>query len=183
MWVVQTKDNNSGGINRHNYCCAAQGSDMRNDCLAANPRRLKDDENADVLGMPLHLAILIIVAGLALVTIIGWFAFAPTPKVLDVSVLDPATEEVLDFVDEGSHQILIKVVDGDEDGVSGVLLTVSGCSAEWGDGASAQTTNSDGEVTVDLVTSTGSSTCEVTLKVEKSDWPSTTTTIMVVGSN
>ena len=143
-----------------------------------------DDEHADVLGMPLHLAILIIIAGLSLVTILAWVGSGAggTPKTLDLSIHDPASpNEDLDFVDEGTDSVMIKVVDADENGVKGVILTVSGCSASW-DGSNAVTTGDDGKVTADLVTSTSSSTCEVTITAEKTDWPSNTMTVIVIGS-
>lgn len=155
---------------------------MKDKVPTSSARRLLDDEHADVLGMPLHLAILIIIAGLSLVTIIGWFALAPSPKTLNLSIHDPASpNEDLDFVDEGTDSVLIKVVDADENGVKGVILTVSGCSATW-NGNNAVTTGDDGSVTADLVTSTSSSTCEVTITAEKTDWPSKTMTVIVVGS-
>ena len=149
----------------------------------ARRKRLTDDENADVLGMPLYLAILLVVAGLVLVLILGWIGGIEDPSVLKVSVLDPTTGETTTYIDEGTDQIRVKVVDGGEDAVEGVILTLSGCEANWADGENAKVTNSDGEVTADITTSTSKTTCEVTLKAEKSDWPSTTTTMIVVGDD
>jgi len=159
---------------------------MKNKVSSSSARRLMDDEHADVLGMPLHLAILIIIAGLSLVTIIAWVSYITPPKILYLSIHDPASPgEDLDFVDEGTDSVMIKVVDADEDGVKGVGLKVSGCGATWNQGNNVVThvvTGDDGTVTADLVTSTSSSTCDVTITAFKADWPSQTMTVIVIGS-
>jgi hypothetical protein len=127
--------------------------------------RLVDDENADVLGMPLQLAILVLVAGLALAAIIAWFTILQTPVVATIEVQYDGAK--VTQVPEGTVDLTISVWDDDENPLTGVVLSASGCGAQWSNGDDLITTDANNFQTT-LTTNFPSSKCTVTITAEKS---------------
>jgi hypothetical protein len=155
-------------MERHNYVNIALSGSMDEVRVGATIRRsLKDDEYADVLGMPLQLAILIIVAGLSLVTIIAWFVLSDN-TIPEIKFHESEGGDELSSIDEGTDTFFIRVVDkaNPDDGLEGYIFSFSGCNAEATD--VDVKTGSNGYAEVTLTTSTSLDLCDVSVTAVKS---------------
>jgi len=129
--------------------------------------RLVDDENADILGMPLQLAILVLVAGLALAAIMAWFTIFSEPYVDKIEVKDLANNKVLS-IEEGTVDLTITVFDDDQDYLDGVRLKLSQCNAVF----------SNGEVNIDLTGEINKSPITIT-----TDFPGSQCEVKITATN
>jgi hypothetical protein len=126
--------------------------------------RLVDDENADILGMPLQLAILVLVAGLALAAIIAWFGLRPA----DVSTIEVQYDGAeVTLVPEGTVDLTISVWDAKKKPLTGVRLAASNCGAQWSNNDDLIVTDAENFQTT-LTTNFPGSSCDVTITAEKS---------------
>ncbi len=144
-------------------------------------RNFLDDENADVLGMPLHLAILVLVAGLALAAIIAWFTVLQDPSVSTIEVKDSSGNKVLS-VSEGTVDLTISTWDDNENPLTGVTLTAEGCGAKWSNGDDLIDSDSENFMT-SLTTNFPSSSCDVEITAKKSGYDGQATFTLIVNGD
>ena len=142
--------------------------------------RLVDDENADILGMPLQLAILVLVAGLALAAIVAWFLLLPD-NVGAIEVRGADGEKVVS-VPEGTVDLTISVWDDNGDPLTGVVLSASGCGAQWSNGDDLITTDSENFQTT-LTTNFPGSQCEVKITATNPEYEGQATFNLIVNGD
>lgn len=128
-------------------------------CYRPTGRRIAKDEHGDILGMPLYLVIIIIIAGMGLVILVAWFATIDRSPSTSIELT--TTPNTIYIYDDGSHgdgaagdgiygndNIVITVLVKDNNGkeVSGVSLSLDGMGLKTAAGERVTgTADSDGK--------------------------------------
>ena len=145
--------------------------------------RLVDDENADILGMPLQLAILVLVAGLALAAIMAWFTIFSEPYVDKIELKDSSGNKVLS-IGEGTVDLTITIFDDDQAYLGGVHLTLSGCNAKFSNGVDY--IDLTGEIysrSITITTDFPGSQCEVKITATNPEYEGQATFDLIVNGD
>jgi hypothetical protein len=145
--------------------------------------RLVDDENADILGMPLQLAILVLVAGLALAAIIAWFAMISNTQSVDkIELKDSSGNKVLS-IEEGTVDLTITVFDGG-DYLDGVRLKLSQCNAVFSNGeGNIDLTGKINKSPITITTDFPGSQCEVKITATNPEYEGQATFNLMVNGD
>ena len=145
------------------------------------------DETGGIEGMPLHLMILVIVAGLTLAVVLGWTLSIQSPSVIKSVSTNPATVYLGNVADDApaskSLTITVTAYDAKNAPIKDVVVTLGGAVAETQVAQDRDDGSLDGTATFPNVIVSlppGVTVGEVTLTVQKAGYPSRAWTIPVV---
>jgi hypothetical protein len=139
-------------------------------------KRLRNDRNAGIEGLPLQLMIMVVIAGLGTAIILGWMSGISAPSTID-SVYSSPNEIVLNDADKDgvytrtAISMTITVLDQDGEPVSGATVVLDGCNIMTAQGKQVHaTTDSSGKATFNGLSAsqTGKSVGFITVTVTKS---------------
>jgi len=153
-----------------------------------NRKRFSRDCNADILGMPLYLFIIIIVTVVGLGILMAWLALIDDPPSnIEIKTTDP---EFIFIYDDGAHDdgdagdgkyandnfdVTVVVRDNNDKKLSGVVVTLRGMSIEDSNGDNPLVkSNTDGEAVFTGLRILGAyNEGKVTVTAEKGDMSDT----------
>lgn len=142
-------------------------------------KRLSRDRIGGIEGLPLQLMVIILVATMGTVVIVGWMSSIDSPQYIGSVTVDPDTISYGDGTDMGFS---VTVTDQDGNGLSGAVVTLSGCGIRNADGspAIAQTDRHGVATFTDLVINKITSVKQIDVDVVKQDHGSKRTQILVI---
>ncbi len=153
-------------------------------------KRFYNDEEADILGMPLYLLIIIIITVIGLGILVAWISMADTsPNKIDKIGVNSGQADAtqitvsptdLDVEGSATIDLTITVWTGDTK-LKGATVSLSRCGTT-GNAVPGKTAD-DGTVTfngLEVTLAPGSQTCQMQVKCEKSGYSSYTGSIIVV---
>ncbi|MGA1847953.1 MAG: hypothetical protein ACMUHB_01310 [Thermoplasmatota archaeon] len=141
-------------------------------------RRLKNDMNGGMEGIPLQLIIAVVIGMAALGVLVGWLALAgdadPTLRSVET---DPETIEIEgDGRVNETLQVTVYVYDSEGSEVDGVVVTISGSV----DDPVVRKIDSGDDVEIVAVLPSGSSTALININAEKGGGMGSCETTMIV---
>jgi hypothetical protein len=155
--------------------------EIRIDSMSMRSKRIRNDEEAGIEGMPLQLMIIVLVAGVSMAIILGWTSGLNAPQTIASVTSHPYEVEVTDgdgdglFTAEGvSFDISVSDAEGKPVEGASVILE-GGCAIAQGGGTPHALTDSKGVASFSSLSvhKYGSSVGFITVTVVKSNCAST----------
>jgi protocatechuate 3,4-dioxygenase beta subunit len=114
-------------------------------------KRIREDRNGGIEGLPLQLMIMVMVAGIGSAIIIGWMGGLSAPQTISTVIADPAEIVLSDDNGDGVYlsndiQIVITVSDQDGNAVVGASVSLDGSSIRDSGRMPHMITDSNGQV-------------------------------------
>lgn len=99
--------------------------------------KIKNDRNGGIVGLPLQLLIIVVIASLSLALILGWMSNIETPKSIGAVEANPGTINPIFDGENYVADVTITVFDQDGNPLEGATVVLTGMGIKNPDGTTA----------------------------------------------